>query len=204
MTRGSGVIGGISVSHVSELISSREQVRRIVCSSGSQPSCALLTLIPGVTRNSRMGAMRKLPVVPVCRKLIACLVGQISRTFSPVSALPRGALRDRHERWAWDAVGASVCSLIIQADEQTDATAKSCGPDLPVLGSSFADDEPRDDGGNQSRSPGRARITRSNHCAGEAGYWADLWFCRVLFVARGPWVSADTRPSLRPLFQDEG
>jgi hypothetical protein len=27
-----------------------------------------------------------------------------------------------------------------------------------------------------------------------------LWFCRVLFVARGPWVRAGTRPSLRPLF----
>jgi hypothetical protein len=26
-----------------------------------------------------------------------------------------------------------------------------------------------------------------------------LWFCRVLFVARGPWVRAGTRPSLRPL-----
>src|SRR6516164_6495080 len=26
-----------------------------------------------------------------------------------------------------------------------------------------------------------------------------LWFCRVLFSARGPWVHAGTRPSLRPL-----
>src|SRR5712671_1442299 len=26
-----------------------------------------------------------------------------------------------------------------------------------------------------------------------------LWFCRVFFVARGPWVRAGTRPSLRPL-----
>jgi hypothetical protein len=28
-----------------------------------------------------------------------------------------------------------------------------------------------------------------------------LWFCRVLFVARGPWVRAGTRSSLRPLFE---
>src|SRR6516165_8134212 len=26
-----------------------------------------------------------------------------------------------------------------------------------------------------------------------------LWFCRVLFSARGPWVHVGTRPSLRPL-----
>jgi hypothetical protein len=78
-------------------------------------------------------------------------------------------------------VGASVCSVMsCHADERTDATVKSCGPGLPVLRSSFAADDPRGDGG-KSRSPGRARISRSNHRAGKAGYsWLSLWFCRVL------------------------
>ncbi len=31
-----------------------------------------------------------------------------------------------------------------------------------------------------------------------------LWFCRVLLVARGPWVRAGTRPSLRPLVFEGG
>src|SRR3569832_2239483 len=53
--------------------------------------------------------------------------------------------------------------------------------------------------------PGRARISRSNRRAGKAGYaWLSLWFCRVLFVARGPWAPADARSSLRPLFNQEG
>jgi hypothetical protein len=28
---------------------------------------------------------------------------------------------------------------------------------------------------------GERRVSRSNHCAGKAGYWLNLWFCRVLF-----------------------
>ena len=37
-----------------------------------------------------------------------------------------------------------------------------------------------------------------------SGCWLHLWFCRVLFVARGPWASADARPSLRPLINEGG
>jgi hypothetical protein len=47
----------------------------------------------------------------------------------------RGAFRDRHERWARDAMdagGALTKALSLR-------TAKSCGPDAPTLASSFAE-----------------------------------------------------------------
>jgi hypothetical protein len=51
---------------------------------------------------------------------------------------------------AMDARGAADESAILR-------TAKSCGPDVPTLASSFAEATPRGDGGKQARSPGRAR-----------------------------------------------
>jgi hypothetical protein len=59
---------------------------------------------------------------------------------------------------------------------------------------------PTDDGGKQARSPGRARRKPLKPLRREGRMIRlYLWFCRVLFVARGPWVRAGTRPSLRPL-----
>jgi hypothetical protein len=55
------------------------------------------------------------------------------------------------------------------------------------------------DGGNQAWSPGRSRISCKTVAQGRPDDRPHLWFCRVLFVARGPWVRAGTRPSLRPL-----
>ena len=77
------------------------------------------------------------------------------------ASLERGAFRPIvTTRGARDAVDALATRTIIRADEwrrcgrksvwswPPDAEAKSCG------------DEPRDDGGNQARSPGRARHKR--------------------------------------------
>jgi len=62
------------------------------------------------------------------------------------------------------------------------------------------------DGGNQAWSPRRARRTPLKPLRREGRMIRlYLWFCRVLFVARGPWVRAGTRPSLRPLvFEGQG
>jgi hypothetical protein len=49
-----------------------------------------------------------LPVVPTCRRRIACDVGQITGIFSRVSRPLRGAFRDRHKTLARDAVDATV------------------------------------------------------------------------------------------------
>src|SRR4051794_9245790 len=58
--------------------------------------------------------------------------------------------------------------------------------------------------GQDSRSPGRAPITRQTVAQGRPDIGLILWFCRVLFVARGPRVSADTRSSLRLFFERRG
>jgi hypothetical protein len=49
-------------------------------------------------------------------------------------ALARGAFRDRHERGAWDAVGALDCSVShLMPTDNLVRTVKSCGPGIPVL-----------------------------------------------------------------------
>jgi hypothetical protein len=68
--------------------------------------------------------------------------------------------------------------------------AKSCGPGVPVLAPSSRDvDASCGRRGQSSRSPGRARISRSNHRAGKAGMLRpSLWFLPPCFsFARGPW-----------------
>jgi hypothetical protein len=45
-----------------------------------------------------------------------------------------------------------------------------------------------DDGGNQAWSPGRSRISRKAIAQGRRMIRLYLWFCRVLLVAREPWV----------------
>src|SRR4051794_39521666 len=57
--------------------------------------------------------------------------------------------------------------------------------------------------GQDSRSPGRAPISRQTVAQGRPDIWLNLRFCRVLFVARGPRVSVDTWPSLRLFFEGE-
>jgi hypothetical protein len=65
----------------------------------------------------------------------------------------RGAFRDRHGRWAGDAVDANGAE-----DEGADLrTAKSCGPDASTPASSRRKQVSADDGDKQARSPGRAR-----------------------------------------------
>jgi hypothetical protein len=48
-------------------------------------------------------------------------------------ACRRGAFRDRHERWLRDAVDA----LALTDERRSRRTAKSCGPDIPTLISSW-------------------------------------------------------------------
>jgi hypothetical protein len=60
------------------------------------------------------------------------------------------------------------------------------------------------DGGKKARSPGRARNKPLKPTAqgrpGILGYTCGSAAC--FFVARGPWVPAGARPSLRPLFNE--
>jgi hypothetical protein len=74
----------------------------------------------------------------------------------------------------------------------------------PDAGAKFLQRAMRASGVTVARKPGsprRARSTPSNHRAGKAGCSRlSLWFLpRAFLSARGPRVSVDTRPSLRPL-----
>jgi hypothetical protein len=82
--------------------------------------------------NLRMRAMPKLPVVPICRSpfILICRMSldayRKSEVWSaPFRARSRGALRDRHERWARDAMDALVTRAIIRTDERHRSGRKS-------------------------------------------------------------------------------
>jgi hypothetical protein len=85
------------------------------------------------TGKSRMRAMRKLPVVPICRNPTALPLPPNQRQISPRPALTRGAYRDRHERWVRDAMDA----LASQDERRYCGLEKSCGPGAPTLASSL-------------------------------------------------------------------
>jgi hypothetical protein len=59
------------------------------------------------TGNPRMDTMRNLPVAPTCRMPLRLpRRANHPHLFGHPAASARGALRDRHERWLWDAMGA--------------------------------------------------------------------------------------------------
>src|SRR4029079_2993693 len=127
------------------------------------------------------GQISRLAVQPHLQKYSASPPTQINFRTRAIPAHTRGAFRDRHGRWARDAVdaAASARNRSSQGGVQpvSDAgacratmllrTAKSCGPDASTLASSFAEaksarpgaDQPdsQDDGDKKARSPGRSR-----------------------------------------------
>jgi hypothetical protein len=85
-------------------------------------------------------------------------------------------------------------------------TAKSCGPGLPVLRPSHdAFDEHHARRGQESRSPGRSRISRNAIAQGGPGCLGrTCGSCPVHFVRTGAMGAASSRPSLRPLVFSRG
>jgi hypothetical protein len=116
----------------------------------------------------------------------------------PMSRPTRGAYRDRHGRWAWDAMDAAVSGAIIARTNDAATYGEVVWSWRSDAGAKVAESS-ANDGGNQAWSPGRARRKPLKPLRREGRMIRlYLWFCRVLFVARGPWVRAGTRPSLRP------
>jgi len=100
----------------------------------------------------------------------------------------RGAYRDRHERWPRDAMDAER-----QLTSDARRTAKSCGPDPPMPGSSFSRDVSRE--ATAARKPGtprRARISRKTVAQGVPAVPAalSLLACArcTFFCTQGPRV----------------
>jgi hypothetical protein len=109
----------------------------IVSSSGG-PSFALVNRDDGALRlrrsgNSRIRALRKLPVVPICRRetRLRRRANQNDLLAHPAS-MKRDVTANRHDTWGGDAMDADGTS-----DERgPKRTAKSRGPGLPTLRSS--------------------------------------------------------------------
>ena len=84
-------------------------------------------------------------------------------------------------------------------------TAKSCGPGVPVLTPCATRSRVVAERGQESRSPGRVRISRKPFARGRPGdFGCTCGSAASFFVARGPWASAGARPSLRPLAVEGG
>ena len=124
-----------------------------------------------------------LPVVPICRRRPRLPEAPETLHVRPVPRLSRGALRDRHERWVRDAMDARAR----RTNAPRSRTAKSCGSGVPTLTPSWQ----RCfcivacDGGNQARSPGRARSKPLKPFARGKPDWSGRTcgdFARVLFV----------------------
>ena len=84
-------------------------------------------------------------------------------------------------------------------------TVKPCGPVPSTLGSSLRVMIPRATVANKPDTPGRARSSRSNHCAGSAGCFRRTCsdYARLLFhFANEAAGAACARHSLRPLFSE--
>jgi len=89
---------------------------------------------------------------------------------SPVLLPLGGAARDRHGRWERDAMG-----VLARETSVTARTAKSCGPDLPTLGSSLCVTSAQAMVAKKPGTPGRARIRRQTIAQGMPAVAAYLW-----------------------------
>jgi len=69
----------------------------------------------------------------------------------------RGAYRDRHGRWAWDAVAAAASGARKRADEWRNCGRQSRVVLTPRRWRQVRGNFPANDGGKKARSPGRAR-----------------------------------------------
>ena len=100
--------------------------------------------------------MRKLPVVPLCRRPAALLNTPNQQHPSARPVPTRGAYRDRHGRWVRDAMDASDA-----VDESAALrTAKLCGPDAPMLASSLRVNNPQATVAKEPGHRGERRISR--------------------------------------------
>ena len=118
------------------------------------PSASLFRASPSVARSARRANHAK-PVSSPAAKNVRLALSAKSLALLRASCPARGALRDRHERWVQDAMGAAT------SDDEWCClhTAKSCGPDASTPASSSRRRVPRlsDDSDKKARSLGRAR-----------------------------------------------
>jgi hypothetical protein len=93
---------------------------------------------------------------------------------------------------------------IIRADERRRGGRKIVWSWSPDAETKLRGSDPRGDGGNKARSQEHG-ISVKTIAQGMPDDRLNLWFLpRVFFTARGQWVAASTRHSLRPLDSEQG
>jgi len=102
----------------------------------------------------------------------------------------QGAFRDRHERWVRVAVGVSGCSVVDPCGRTTRYDRRN----RVVLASrcwrQACERRARRRRGQNSRFPGRVRISRSTIAQGRPMFGRTCGSAACIFFARGPWVLA--------------
>jgi len=112
---------------------------------------------------------------------------------------PQGALRDRHGRWARDAMAA-----LDRRTSERERTAKSRGPGLPTLRSSWRVTSPPATGAIKPGTPGRARISRNTIVQGRpriAPVEPVVSNSCAFYTAHEAAGATSARPSLRSVFR---
>ncbi len=128
---------------------------------------------------------------------LRCRANHLHISAHPASA--RGAYRDRHDtrggmRWTW-----RHAAEFDFADERAVADGEIVWSWPPGAEVKSAMRRARGRRGQECRSPGRSRISVKTIARGRPVIGCTCGSAACFFVARGPWVSVDTRPSLRPL-----
>jgi hypothetical protein len=121
---------------------------------------------------------------PIRTQNSACPVGQISGLVCASRTHERGATRSSR------VLGAGCNGRAGAAGRATPMrTAKSCGPDLPTLGSSLCATSAQTTVAIKPGTPGRARISRQTVARGLPVAPAEpVVTAACFFVAGGPWV----------------
>jgi hypothetical protein len=144
-------------------------------------------------------------VQPSQRKYSASRLPQITIRVSAVPAR-KGAYRDRHGRWAGDAMDALASGAILARTNDAVAYGEVAWSWRSDARAKFAKTLTRlaDDGGNQAWSPGRSRISRKAIAQGRPDDPpVPVVLPRASCCTRAM-GAVGTRPSLRPLMIFEG
>jgi hypothetical protein len=148
-----------------------------------------------------MHGMRKLPVVPICRR--ALLLSHPPNQWLP-SRIPH-SLEGRFAVVTDVGSGMRWTRELRKTNASVTRTEKSCGPGAPMQAPrSLVSMSPTTDGGNQAWSPGRARRTplkpSRRECRDASA--GPVVTAACFFCCRRAMGVASTRHSLRPLLEE--
>ena len=123
---------------------------------------------------------------------------QISFITSAIPCPPRGAYRDRHGRWARDAMDVNRRALSFARTSGVLRTAKSYGPDAPTLASSLRQ-HPQATVAKKPGHRGECEVSRKTIAQGRPVDPVEPVALPPCFFCTGPTGAIGTRLSLRPL-----